>query len=171
MIVFDWDGDEDIVDIDNARIPQAVRMHGARFRNPARFVADLGNDEYVLFAEDGELLDLVYLRCGTPHGCPLGAIRRKRSGSFREAIADNTLHGNPLGGFGEHYRSPRPEPEAWPRGIHLLWPTRGDDNGMVVTLRFDTDTNRVISLYPHVHHGAQTSLRLDLATTIKERQP
>lgn len=93
MIVFDWDGDEDIVDIDNARIPQAVRTHGARFRNPARFVADLGNDEYVLFAEDGELLDLVYLRCGTPQGCPLGAVRRKRSGSFREAIADNTLHG------------------------------------------------------------------------------
>lgn len=67
----------------------------------------------------------------------------------------------PLGGFGEHYRSPRPEPEAWSRGIHLLWPTRGDGNGLVVTLRFDTDASRVISLYPHVHHGVQTSLRLN----------
>lgn len=62
MIDFDRDGDEDIIDIDDARIPQAVRTHGAQFRNPARFVVDMENGEYVLFAEDGALLDLVHLR-------------------------------------------------------------------------------------------------------------
>lgn len=43
------------------QVPDIVREHGLRFRLPARYVVCLGNDEFVLYAENGELLDLVYL--------------------------------------------------------------------------------------------------------------
>ena len=56
------DEDEEVMDIDDARVPESIRAHGKRFRKPARFVVDLGNGEYVLSAADGELLDLVYLK-------------------------------------------------------------------------------------------------------------
>lgn len=54
--------EEEVMNIDDPRVPDAVRVHGARFQKPARFVVDLGNGEYVLSAADGELLDLVYLK-------------------------------------------------------------------------------------------------------------
>ena len=53
--------EEEIVDINDPRVPDAIREHGCRFRKPARFVVDVGNNEFVLFSEDGELLDIVYL--------------------------------------------------------------------------------------------------------------
>lgn len=53
--------DDEVMDIDDPRVPDAVRSHGMRFEKPARFVADLDNGELVLYAADGELLDLVYL--------------------------------------------------------------------------------------------------------------
>lgn len=54
--------DDELIDIDDPVVPEEIRAHGARFKNPARYVADLGNDEYVLYAQDGELLDMVYLK-------------------------------------------------------------------------------------------------------------
>ena len=54
--------DEEIMDIDDARVPEAIRAHGGNFRRPARFVVDLGNDEYMLLDADGEVLDLVCLQ-------------------------------------------------------------------------------------------------------------
>jgi hypothetical protein len=57
----DWQG-ETVLAIDDEDVPEIIRRHGARFRNPARYVIDLGNGEYVLYGADGELLDLCYLR-------------------------------------------------------------------------------------------------------------
>lgn len=54
------DGDER-ADINDPCVPDEVRDHGRRFKKPARYVIDLGNDEFILYAEDGELLDLVSL--------------------------------------------------------------------------------------------------------------
>ncbi len=54
--------DEPILSIDDPTIPEEIRDHGQRFRKPARYVADLGYGEYILYAEDGEILDLVYLK-------------------------------------------------------------------------------------------------------------
>jgi hypothetical protein len=56
----DWIG-EDVLSIDDPWIPPAVQAHGARFRKPARYVIELGPDEYALYAADGELLDLCFL--------------------------------------------------------------------------------------------------------------
>ena len=56
------EGEEEVMRIDDARVPEAVRTHGLRFRTPAHFVTHLGNGEYVLSAEDGECLDLIYLK-------------------------------------------------------------------------------------------------------------
>lgn len=56
----DWEGEE-LININDRRVPKAVRDHGKRFKNPARYVIDVG-DGYILYAEDGELLDLVYLK-------------------------------------------------------------------------------------------------------------
>lgn len=53
--------EEDLLDINDPRVPEIVREHGKLFRSPAAFVEDMGNGEYVLFAEDGELLDIVQL--------------------------------------------------------------------------------------------------------------
>ena len=47
---------------DDPRLPPVIREHGARFRNPCFYVVDLGFGEYLLFAEDGELLDAVTMK-------------------------------------------------------------------------------------------------------------
>ncbi len=56
-------GDEEgeIMDIDDPRVPELLRAHGRRFRPPAKVVMCLGNGEYVLETNDGEVLDLVSL--------------------------------------------------------------------------------------------------------------
>jgi hypothetical protein len=54
----DWENEE-IWDIEEPHFPDALREHGKCFKNPAKYVIDLGNGEYVLYAEDGELLDAV----------------------------------------------------------------------------------------------------------------
>lgn len=52
--------DEGILrDINDPLIPSAVRNHARRFRKPAAYVLDFGNGEYLLYAEDGELLDML----------------------------------------------------------------------------------------------------------------
>lgn len=56
------DDEEEILDINDPRVPEVVREHGQRFRKPARFVVDVGNNEFVLSSEDGELLDIVHLK-------------------------------------------------------------------------------------------------------------
>ena len=58
----DADESDELLDIDDLCVPDIVRQHGLRFRKPARFVIDLGGGEYLLFAQDGELLDAVYLK-------------------------------------------------------------------------------------------------------------
>ena len=57
--VMDQENDE-AIDIDAPRLPDALREHGKRFRKPARYVVDLGGGEYLLYAEDYELLDAVW---------------------------------------------------------------------------------------------------------------
>ena len=56
----DWEG-EDVWFVDDPRVPQVIREHGARFRNPARYVIAV-DGEYLLYGADGELLDLCRLR-------------------------------------------------------------------------------------------------------------
>jgi hypothetical protein len=55
------DENDDVIPIDDPRVPEWVRAHGRRFRQPAAYVESLDADEYALFASDGELIDLVYL--------------------------------------------------------------------------------------------------------------
>lgn len=57
----DWIGEE-VLDIDDDLVPPTIRAHGARFRNPARYVIEAGPGEYVLYGADGELLDLCCLK-------------------------------------------------------------------------------------------------------------
>lgn len=57
----DWIG-EDVWAIDDPRVPEEIRAHGAGFRNPACYVIALGDDEFALYGGDGELLDLCCLR-------------------------------------------------------------------------------------------------------------
>lgn len=57
----DWEN-AIVLAIDDAEVPESIRAHGARFRNPARYVIDLGGGEYLLYGADGELLDLCHLR-------------------------------------------------------------------------------------------------------------
>ncbi|WP_367027383.1 hypothetical protein ABZN20_08820 [Methylococcus sp. ANG] len=58
----DTDKEQALLDIDDPQVPECIREHGRRFRNPARFAVDLGRGEYLLHAEDGELLDMVRLK-------------------------------------------------------------------------------------------------------------
>lgn len=37
--------EEEAMDLDDPRVPDAIGLHGLRFRKPARFVIDLGNGE------------------------------------------------------------------------------------------------------------------------------
>ncbi|WP_303783508.1 hypothetical protein [Azovibrio restrictus] len=57
----DWVGEE-VLSIDDDRIPPAIREHGARFRNPARYAIAVSAHEYLLYGGDGELLDLCWLK-------------------------------------------------------------------------------------------------------------
>ena len=54
----DWIGEE-VLDINDSRFPDTLREHGARFKNPARHVIVIEEGAYILYAEDGELLDIV----------------------------------------------------------------------------------------------------------------
>lgn len=56
----DWEG-EDVWRVEDPRVPQVVRDHGARFRHPARYVIAVEPGTYLLYAGDGELLDLCQL--------------------------------------------------------------------------------------------------------------
>lgn len=56
------DEDDEIMEINDPRVPEPIRAHGGRFRPPAAVVACLGNDEYILSTADGEVLDLVCLK-------------------------------------------------------------------------------------------------------------
>lgn len=56
----DWIG-EDVWGIDDPRVPEEIREHGARFHPPARYVIAVDDDEFALYAADGELLDLCAL--------------------------------------------------------------------------------------------------------------
>jgi hypothetical protein len=58
------ENDDELMNNEDARVPEAIRAHGSRFRKPARFVVDFGNDEYILIDADGEVLDLVFLSQG-----------------------------------------------------------------------------------------------------------
>jgi hypothetical protein len=51
---------DDVMLIDDPRVPEWVRARGRRFRQPAAFAEALDTDEYALFASDGELIDLIY---------------------------------------------------------------------------------------------------------------
>ncbi len=56
------DEEEEIMDIDDPRVPELLRAHGRRFRPPAKVVLHLGNGEYILETAGGEVLDLVSLQ-------------------------------------------------------------------------------------------------------------
>lgn len=55
----DWYGEE-LLDINDSSLPEALRAYGKQFKNPARFVIEVGDNEYLLYAEDGEMLDAVF---------------------------------------------------------------------------------------------------------------
>lgn len=55
----DWENEE-VLDINDPDLPDSLREIGKQFKNPARYVIDLGDGEYLLYAEDSELLDGVY---------------------------------------------------------------------------------------------------------------
>jgi hypothetical protein len=57
----DWEGEE-LLDIKDSQLPDALREYAKKFRNPGRYVIETGEGEYVLYAEDGELLDLYFLK-------------------------------------------------------------------------------------------------------------
>ncbi len=56
------DEEDEVLDITDASIPDEIYEHGQLFNPPARWVIDLGRGEYLLFDEDGELLDLVHFK-------------------------------------------------------------------------------------------------------------
>jgi len=55
----DWEG-EDVLDIDDPDLPDALREQGKLYKNKAQLVINLGDGEYLLYAEDGEMLDAVW---------------------------------------------------------------------------------------------------------------
>lgn len=56
----DWEGDA-LVDIEDLSLPDALREHAGRFKNHGKVVIVVGDGEYVLYAADGELLDLCFM--------------------------------------------------------------------------------------------------------------
>jgi hypothetical protein len=54
------DETDEIMDIDDPRVPEVIREHAARFKTPVRFVTFCGPD-IVLSAEDGEVIDICAL--------------------------------------------------------------------------------------------------------------
>lgn len=57
----DWIGAV-VLAIDDPEVPEIIQRHGARFRNPARYVIDVGDGGYLLYDGDGELLDICALK-------------------------------------------------------------------------------------------------------------
>lgn len=55
----DGNDDEDHWDMDDPRVPDALRRHAERFRKPVASVVPLGGGEYLLFHADGRLADAV----------------------------------------------------------------------------------------------------------------
>lgn len=53
----DDDAADEFCEIDDLRVPQALREHAERFRTPVRYVGIYGPD-VVLFAGDGEVVDI-----------------------------------------------------------------------------------------------------------------
>jgi hypothetical protein len=80
---------------------------------------------------------------------------------FLERLPTIIQQSSPLRGFGEFYRPSRPEPDSWPKGVHLVWPAQNQRLALAATLRLDAKATHVISLYPYIDQGTQTSLRLD----------
>lgn len=52
---------DELMLIDDPRIPGVIRDHAARFTTPVAYAAWAGAD-WVLFAEDGEVVDICALR-------------------------------------------------------------------------------------------------------------
>lgn len=66
-----------------------------------------------------------------------------------------------LSGFGEFYMPARQQPDAWVNGTHLVWPEQNRLMGLAITLRFNTETNELVSFYPYVDAGIQITICLD----------
>ncbi|GHT96083.1 hypothetical protein AGMMS49545_20220 [Betaproteobacteria bacterium] len=49
--------DEELIPIEDPRVPLELREHAARFRTPVRYITFCGAD-IVLFAADGEVIDI-----------------------------------------------------------------------------------------------------------------
>jgi hypothetical protein len=56
----DWEGEE-LADIEDPSLPDDLREHAGQFKNPGKVVIVVGGGEYVLYAADGELLDLCFM--------------------------------------------------------------------------------------------------------------
>jgi hypothetical protein len=54
------DDDDEVIDINDPKLPDALREFGKRFRKPARWVVELGDGEYLLYSDDYELLDAIW---------------------------------------------------------------------------------------------------------------
>lgn len=50
---------EDALPIDDPSVPAWVRARSRRFRQPPAFAERLDDDEFALFASDGELVEVV----------------------------------------------------------------------------------------------------------------
>lgn len=48
---------DELMLIDDPRIPEEIREHAARFETPVTYAA-WGGTDWVLFAEDGEVIDI-----------------------------------------------------------------------------------------------------------------
>jgi len=51
-----------VIDINAPSLPKAIRQHALSFKNPGKFVIEMGDGEYVLYTEDGDLLDLFFVK-------------------------------------------------------------------------------------------------------------
>jgi len=51
------DEEETVMDINDPQVPEAIRKHAARFKDPVRFVVFCGA-EIILLSEEGELIDI-----------------------------------------------------------------------------------------------------------------
>lgn len=51
---------EDALPIDDPLVPAWVRARALQFRQPPAFAERLDDDEFALFASDGELVEVIY---------------------------------------------------------------------------------------------------------------
>lgn len=65
-----------------------------------------------------------------------------------------------LGGYGQFFNPPRPEPEEWRKGTHLVWPEQYRRMGMVLTLAMGEQSNELQAFYPYVDTGVEIELVL-----------